>query len=502
MSNNVYSPLPTNVPGESPQGRKTGEAYPPRRTMLVTNDEQLYNMSSWLSKVEGCFCGESIKETYQGFLIVISIFSDMPPRHFVHFLFVFFSYVLVVLTGAVQMQLVDTSFFRAVGLLLAVLLSLRAKNAVSRRQKLMAGVLDMMNCAKNLLYLVHFEPTAKDKLRAVLEFTFLEAAAWALPVMKEGDHVADLGMLPEEYRDVAFVLRAKHSAHISPRPLLLWLRELCDQLFDPDLATNSAGKDKMDKISIIRRFHRNTEEELHTLFSKFDFLLMFRENFVTSQFRWMLETVIFVYVVLYPWCVCNESNLVLGATTVGMACVFYGLNALTEQLEDPVHHQTQGFDLKRTFQNLFAELDRDEAMRDYCRCYLGDQKKVGIQASEELHNKFEDVFRGKPRQRQVYCDIVWWRMGDPPCARLKHFEMGNKSTGEATKTASPKKLEIRIKGSWDIWDFQLLSLFSPHEAHVSHETIQISGSAKCGSLWCGMEFMQKNRNLKLLKEGS
>eukprot|EP00434_Breviolum_minutum_P008355 symbB.v1.2.007374.t1/scaffold449.1/size202926/4 len=221
--------------------------------------------------------------------------------------------------------------------------------------------------------------------------------------MKEGDHIAALEMLPEEYRDVAFVLRAKHSAHISPRPLLLWLRELCDQLFDPDLATNSAGKDKMDKISIIRRFHRNTEEELHTLFSKFDFLLMFRENFVTSQFRWMLETVIFVYVVLYPWCVCNESNLVLGATTVGMACVFYGLNALTEQLEDPVHHQTQGFDLRSTFINLFAELDRDEAMREYCRCFLEDQKKVRIQASEELHNKFEDVFR--PRQRQVYCDM-------------------------------------------------------------------------------------------------
>ena len=150
-----------------------------------------------------------------------------------------------------------------------------------------------------------------------------------------------------------------------------------------------------------------------------------------------------------------------------MACVFYGLNALTEQLEDPVHHQTQGFDLKRTFQNLFAELDRDEAMRDYCRCYLGDQKKVGIQASEELHNKFEDVFRGKPRQRQVYCDIVWWRMGDPPCARLKHFEMGNKSTGEATKTASPKKLEIRIKGSWDLRLPVAISVFTSWGTRLS-----------------------------------
>eukprot|EP00435_Cladocopium_sp_Y103_P021721 s2777_g5.t1 len=320
MSSTVYSPVPTNCPqdersnSKDSEGSKMGEPYPPCRTMLMASDERLY-MSSWLSKVEGFPCGASIKETYHGICIVISIFSDMPSRHLMHFLFVLISYVLVVLTGAVQMKLVDTSFFRAVGLLLAVLLSLRAKNAVSRRQKLMAGVLDMMNCAKNLLYLIHFNPQNRSKLRSVLEFVFLEAAAWALPAMKPGEDVADLNDLPEEYREVAFVLRAKYAAHISPRPLLLWLRELCDELFDPELATKSAGPEKMDQISIISRFHLNAEEELHTLFAKFDFLLMFREKFVTDQFRWMLETVIFIYLVLYPWCVGNESNLVLGATT-------------------------------------------------------------------------------------------------------------------------------------------------------------------------------------------
>ncbi|CAE7559815.1 unnamed protein product, partial [Symbiodinium sp. KB8] len=116
---------------------------------------------------------------------------------------------------------------------------------------------------------------------------------------------------------------------------------------------------------------------------------MFRENFVTSQFRWMLETVIFVYVVLYPWCVCNESNVVLGATTVGMACVFYGLNALTEQLEDPVHHQAQGFDLWTTFVNLFEELDRDDAVRDCCRKFLEKHKAEGSPITENLHRHFE-----------------------------------------------------------------------------------------------------------------
>lgn len=265
----------------------------------------------------------------------------------------------------------------------------------------------MMNSAKNLLYLVHFEPESQAKLRKMLEFCFLEAAAWASPPTTPYVKHGDLDILPEEYKEAAFILRAKPPENISPRPVLLYLREICDQLFDPDLATTHAGSEKMDKISIIRRFHRNMEDELHNLFAKFDFLLMFRENFVTNQFRWMLETVIFVYVVLYPWCVCNESNLVLGATTVGMACVFYGLNALTEQLEDPVHHQTQGFDLRRTFIQLFQELDRDERVRDYARHWIKHCKgpKNDKPISEELHEKFLDQMRGIP-DNPPFCDIV------------------------------------------------------------------------------------------------
>ncbi|CAE7367101.1 unnamed protein product [Symbiodinium microadriaticum] len=393
----LYSRLPTNGNDSGPDVEKRSPPRSPaksarsnreRRKMLVTNDESIVR-SEFVTQAAELFptCGSSLKETFTGLGIVASIYTEMPPRHLMHFLFVFFSYLLVVLTGAVQMQLVDTSFFRAVGLLLAVLLSLRAKNAVSRRQKLMAGVLDMMNSAKNLLYLLHFEPKNQLRLRRMLEFCFMEVAAWAAP-SADGDTVSS-DILPDEYREAAFVLRAKQSAHISPRPLLLYLREMCDQLFDPDLATSFAGSEKMDKVSIIRRFHRNMEDELHMLFSKFDFLLMFRENFVTSQFRWMLETVIFVYVVLYPWCVCNESNVVLGATTVGMACVFYGLNALTEQLEDPVHHQAQGFDLWTTFVNLFEELDRDDAVRDCCRKFLEKHKAEGSPITENLHRHFE-----------------------------------------------------------------------------------------------------------------
>ena len=140
-----YSVVPTNSDGEPPDvfyedPRMTHRPYPKRKPMLVTNNEKLMDTSGWFFNMESLPCGASIKETYYGIRIVVSIFSGMPRRHLMHFLLVFISYVLVVLTGAVQLELVDT-FFRAVGFLLAVLLSLRAENGVARRQELMEGVL-------------------------------------------------------------------------------------------------------------------------------------------------------------------------------------------------------------------------------------------------------------------------------------------------------------------------------------------------------------------------
>ena len=381
--------------------------YPPRKSVLISNDDGLYNSCGCLSKMDSFPCGKSIMEMCHGICVLSSIFSDMSRRHFVHFLLIFVSYLLVMLTGAAQLQLVDTSFFRAVGLLLAVLLSSRCENAMTRRQELMEAVLQMINSAQNLLYLFHFDREARSKLREVLYFMFKEIAECALRIppkkqpLKEVS-AAGLNSLPDQYRDWAFVFRAKHDEDISTRPLLIRLRHLCDELFDPDLATETAGPEKVDKVSIIRRYHQNSEKELRTIVDKFDFLLMFRESFVTDQFRWMLETVIFVYIVLYPWCVCHESNMVLGATTFGMAVVFYGLNALTEQLEDPVNHPTQGFDLKATFVQAFCEIERDDNTRQFAHDWLGDHTKLGIKATQDLHDKFEK----------------WWQPRKPPPPRI------------------------------------------------------------------------------------
>merc|ERR1712187_605876 len=108
-----------------------------------------------------------------------------------------------------------------------------------------------------------------------------------------------MSLLEPQDREAAFVLRSKLKVGISPRPLLLFLRDFCDELFEaepPGKSHDSSSDAKVDKISVIRRFHRNLELELHSLFSKFDLLLMYREQLLTVQFRWMLETVIFVYV--------------------------------------------------------------------------------------------------------------------------------------------------------------------------------------------------------------
>merc|ERR1719163_2034688 len=91
------------------------------------------------------------------------------------------SFIACVMAGAVHVQLVDISFFKAVGLLLAVLLSLRAKMAMGRRQKLMNGILSMMNSARNIVELTGTEAADKrERLRTMLSFCFAEIASWVV----------------------------------------------------------------------------------------------------------------------------------------------------------------------------------------------------------------------------------------------------------------------------------------------------------------------------------
>jgi hypothetical protein len=350
------------------------------------------------------------------------MFGHMFKSHAVELLFIIFSYILCVALGAVHVQLVDISFFKAVGLLLAVLLSLRAKMAMGRRQKLMNDILSMMNSARNIVELTGGEASYKrERLRSMLSFCFAEIAAWAVDddpgdgSAVEGPRLEDLS---SEDRDMAFILRGKVSLHASPRPLLVYLRQMCDELFEPELerrraclttsgllcriagddnlteasqdesCLSPAGFDKMDTVSVVRRYHRNIEIELHNVTNQFDHLLMYKEELHTTQFRWMISSVILLYVALYPWCVRHESTLVLGGTTMGMAFVFYGLNAMTEQLEDPVAAHEQGFDLAHIFKSMFDKIGRDEAIRTRCLQFLRSHKRKDTFINDQLHETF------------------------------------------------------------------------------------------------------------------
>jgi len=404
---------------------------------------------------------------------VVDLLGHMVSQHMLAFSGILLSFFGCVWAGAVNTSFVDPSFFRATGLLLAVLISLRAKNAMSRRSQLMQGVLAMMNSARNMLEICGVESKEKRRrLRAMLGFSFLEIAAWVGTASGEDWPFPKLSDLDPEDREVAFRLRGKCKLRTSPRPLLIYLRQYCDDLFDveehtlrcnrsmmqqprcfaakPTLATldelpskliaggsserlapavplevqssrrsegeaeNSEEQDDttdavqavgqpsptntaerpieemVDRISVIRRWHRNMERDLHTITANFDVLLMYRERLLTPQFRFMLGCVIFVYIALYPWCVRNESSVILGVTTVGMAFVFYGLNAMTEQLEDPVLHRGQGFNLSLTFRKMFADMDRDELVRDYCERFLHEKRSEGMAVTDELHDMFEE----------------------------------------------------------------------------------------------------------------
>merc|ERR1719384_1814723 len=104
-----------------------------------------------------------------------------------------------------------------------------------------------------------------------------------------------------------------------------------------------------------------------------------------------------------------ESTLVLAATTIGMAFVFYGLNAMTEQLEDPVLQAGQGFNLSLTFRRMFAELEREEAVREECASFLLEERRDCAELTDELHKHFVELAaaeRAGPRRSRPAGDGV------------------------------------------------------------------------------------------------
>jgi len=331
------------------------------------------------------------------------------------------SFLVCWISGAVELQLVDTSFFRALGLLLAVMLSLRAKNALTRREILMRGVLRLMNASRNIMGLLgSVERSKRKRLLHFLHFCYNEIAQYVDKVCQVSprDRMNGLEDLDPADRDAAFIFRGKTSLIPSPRPLLQHIRQVVDECVDMNYQFQLANAKSfadfqsyiadppdevpegllygptdvrfVDRVSIIRRYHRNIDNETLHILQEFDALLMFREQLLTPHFRYMIHSIIFMYVILYPWCVQHESAIVLFLTSFGMGFVFYGLNHMTNGLEDPVKLKGQGFNLGLTFQQFFVNLDREDHFHGLARDYLLLKRKdaADCPATEGLHEDF------------------------------------------------------------------------------------------------------------------
>jgi len=319
------------------------------------------------------------------------------------------SFAICVHYENVHSSSVDASFFKGMGMLLAVLLSLRVKNAVTRRQRVASVVLAMTAHARSLLYI---SSRGKDgfkiakTLHVMLHYSFMEAADWLLllgdndglrkgffvncapvsPVCRSGQRDAILA-LPQEWRKECFLHAAKVGRNFAftPRPLLQYLREACDSIFD---YKNFAGDNsQVDGTSKIRRWHKLVDNDVDGVIKAFDKLTAFQEINGTRHFEPIILGLIFCYLALYPWCVSHESTFILGSTTLLMACVFYALDSAASTLEKSIGDGSfpSDIDLHSTFSCFFrATLDEIELSSKVDGFLKGREEMV----SSRLHDEF------------------------------------------------------------------------------------------------------------------
>lgn len=275
------------------------------------------------------------------------------------------SYSAVLFFRAVDQQYTDNSFFKALGLLLGLLLSSRAKNALQQRQKLVNSVFRMICSAKNVMDIMGSTAQKEDAMKLVVYKEFLLEQVAREISRAQPCTMDDVPEQLQEYRE-AIQYRACCSGaeprHLSTRALILLLRTLCDQAFDVD---KRVQPDLISRVDHIRRYHKLIDLEMTEMLTCFDSMCFFEQELaVTYQMRCMISLIIFLYAGFYPWCVQDESAVVLGITTFLIAFVFYVLDGLTLELEDPLSAHGQGMDLRAT---MVAALHSGRAQPQTCQ---------------------------------------------------------------------------------------------------------------------------------------
>jgi len=338
----------------------------------------------------------------------LHFFGIVLLRHKVPLLGVVTSMALRVLPGdRVQHTWLDESFFRGTGMLLAILLSFRTKNAVSLRQNVGAAVLRMMGSARSLLHLASRSSDAYEgnwtRLHWVLSVAFLQSADWLVlhsekagsaPVDKEHGLPALSPPKSVTDRDLeeCFVRGSKVSANMActPRPMLQYVREVCDDVFDYGRFAGDMGGKKTSETDKVRRWHRNVDRLVDGIIHSFDEIVTLQECIGTQQLRQLINGILFFYLALYPWCVRHESTWVLASTCLGLSCIFYGLDTVAQELETSVGGGKSPIDLdvRLTFENFFASLQEEDLVRCRARRFFQQRAEHEGRSLSCLHDDF------------------------------------------------------------------------------------------------------------------
>jgi len=272
------------------------------------------------------------------------------------------SIALNVYVGATNLEFVDASFFNGVGILLAMLLSLRMGKCVGMRAQLIQRVLSMLNSAQNLMYLVAGHDAEKRRiLHTVFAYVFAQIARWFNKDLPESDCWLGppLDALPAIFQDRARYEGGCIELDAPPRQLIFFLSEVIDEVYERPQEDDT----KYDSVSVLRRWHRLVDQDLNNIMIQYDFLSTQQEELLPPQFVLLVSSLIFWYVALYPWCVADESALVLGLTTTAMGMTFYCLNALTDEIATPLKHHDHSWNLMSSFQEAFEKIATVEVLR-------------------------------------------------------------------------------------------------------------------------------------------
>eukprot|EP00930_Biecheleria_cincta_P001054 TRINITY_DN102219_c0_g1_i1.p1 TRINITY_DN102219_c0_g1~~TRINITY_DN102219_c0_g1_i1.p1 ORF type:complete len:370 (+),score=53.42 TRINITY_DN102219_c0_g1_i1:20-1129(+) len=281
--------------------------------------------------------------------------------------------------GQDRTRYVDNSFFKVLGVLLALLLSLRAKAGVSTRQRLIERIVLMINSARTLLDLVaQVQPENFETMHKVIYYSYMRIARWFSDHADSDDDIfgPQIQDIPREFQRDLLRAGGMLELGVPPRSVIVYLSKVTDILLDKQAS----------------RYARIADGEIKNILGAFDSMSICDEDIQPDRLRQLLDVLIFLYVVLYPWCVDTEGFHVLAGTTLGISFTFYGLSILTHEIIHPSRRHSQGIDLQATFDLAFKTIERQREMEQEFMQQAHSMSKDG-DIQEDLRKTVSDNFR-------------------------------------------------------------------------------------------------------------